>query len=154
MTSVSGHLMCYDFGDRFRSWRDSRPEELFTCPIEKNVLETMHRCADNLRAEAAHAFALIIWTDCDREGENIGFQIANVCRKVNPNLNVYRAKFSDISKRSCFEALGRVGPPDSNLSDAAECRQQLDLRIGIAFSRWQSSHIKRHFRGGFSRARA
>ena len=42
MTSVSGHLMCYDFGEKYRSWRDTRPEELFTCPIEKNVLENMN----------------------------------------------------------------------------------------------------------------
>ena len=49
MTSVSGHVMCYDFGERFRSWRDSRPHELFSCPIEKNVLENMQGVAENLR---------------------------------------------------------------------------------------------------------
>ena len=54
MTSVSGHLMCYDFGEKYRSWRDTRPEELFTCPIEKNVLENMTRTAENIRQEARY----------------------------------------------------------------------------------------------------
>lgn len=33
---------------------------------------------------------LVIWTDADREGENIGFEIINVCKEVNPRLKVYR----------------------------------------------------------------
>ena len=149
MTSVSGHVMCYNFVDRFLSWRDSKPYELFNCPIEKNILDTMHGVADNLKKEARYAKVLIIWTDCDREGENIGYQIAYQCRQSNPSIAVYRAFFSDISEKSCFKALLEVGPQDQNLSDAAECRQQLDLRIGIAFTRWQNGHIKRSFRKAF-----
>jgi DNA topoisomerase-3 len=38
----------------------------------------------------------MIWTDCDREGENIGAEIAKVCRKANPNIVVKRARFSAI----------------------------------------------------------
>ena len=33
---------------------------------------------------------LVIWTDADREGENIGFEIIDVCREVNPRITVYR----------------------------------------------------------------
>lgn len=149
MTSVSGHIMCYDFGDRFRSWRDSRPHELFSCPIEKNVLENMHGVAENIKCEAAHAKVLIIWTDCDREGENIGYQIVRQAKIGNPNIHVFRAFFSEISEPSCFKALREVGRQNEPLSDAAECRQQLDLRIGIAFTRWQNGHVKRNFKKVF-----
>ena len=38
----------------------------------------------------------MIWTDCDREGEHIGMEIVNVCRKVKPNIRVKRARFSAI----------------------------------------------------------
>ena len=50
----------------------------------------------NLQDEARRADLLMIWTDCDREGEHIGSEVAEVCRKVNRNLRVKRARFSAI----------------------------------------------------------
>lgn len=47
-------------------------------------------------AEARKADQLMIWTDCDREGEHIGSEIANVCRKANPRIVIKRARFSAI----------------------------------------------------------
>lgn len=46
--------------------------------------------------EARQATHLMIWTDCDREGEAIGHEIVQVCRKANPRLIVKRARFSAI----------------------------------------------------------
>ena len=51
---------------------------------------------ENLSSEARKAHQLMIWTDCDREGENIGAEIANVCRKANRDIVVKRARFSAI----------------------------------------------------------
>lgn len=50
----------------------------------------------NLLSEARTADELMIWTDCDREGEHIGSEVANVCRKVKPGIKVTRARFSAI----------------------------------------------------------
>lgn len=50
----------------------------------------------NLIAEAKKATHLMIWTDCDREGEHIGMEVANICRKAKPNIIVKRARFSAI----------------------------------------------------------
>lgn len=38
----------------------------------------------------------MIWTDCDREGEHIGSEVADICRKANPRIIVKRARFSAI----------------------------------------------------------
>jgi len=50
----------------------------------------------NLQQEARNADLLLIWTDCDREGEHIGSEVAEVCRRANPRIRVKRARFSAI----------------------------------------------------------
>ena len=49
------------------------------------------RMQRTLEKEVRPCGALIIWTDCDREGENIGFEIIQVCLAIKPNLRVYRS---------------------------------------------------------------
>lgn len=53
----------------------------------------------NLQQEARRADLLMIWTDCDREGEHIGYEVVSVCRRVNANLRVRRARFSALIDR-------------------------------------------------------
>ena len=61
-----------------------------------------------LEREAKAAKWLVIWTDCDREGENIGYQIIEVCQAVNRNIRVFRAHFSEITPQSISNALRRL----------------------------------------------
>jgi DNA topoisomerase-3 len=56
--------------------------------------------ADNIKQQARHAFGLFIWTDCDREGENIGAEIRELARQSNPSLEIKRAHFSNIERAS------------------------------------------------------
>ncbi|RZF37386.1 hypothetical protein LSTR_LSTR009737 [Laodelphax striatellus] len=90
MTSVSGHLLTFEFVAGFRSWTKCLPVELFEAPVVKTCPEQSVKIKTTLEREARLARMLIIWTDCDREGENIGFEIITVCRAVNPNLQIYR----------------------------------------------------------------
>ena len=62
-------------------------------------METVQR---NIAAESRTAQVLVIWTDCDREGENIGSEIISVCLAGNPRLMVLRARFSVIQPRCVF----------------------------------------------------
>lgn len=134
-----------------------------------------------LEREVRQCQALVIWTDCDREGENIGFEVIDVCKAggfsfeivhgavqqplvkflelssrvcltvlafwrgfggdfvmlcfistvaVKPNLQVFRAHFSEITPNSIRRACQTLTEPNINISDAVDVRQELDLRIG------------------------
>lgn len=67
--------------------------------------------------------------------KGFGKHILFVCFLVKPNLQVFRAKFSEITPNTIRRACEMLAEPDSNISDAVEVRQELDLRIGnVLFS--------------------
>ncbi|KIJ18604.1 hypothetical protein PAXINDRAFT_110078 [Paxillus involutus ATCC 200175] len=138
VTSVSGHLLAHDFPDAYRQWHSCDPLSLFDAPIHSTVPAENKTIERNLMNEARSAQTLMIWTDCDREGENIGWEIVTVCRKAKPNIVVKRARFSAIIPQQIHRAAQH--PVDLDLAQAAavEARIMLDLRIGAAFTRMQT----------------
>lgn len=62
------------------------------------------------------------------------------CSTVKPNLQVLRARFSEITPRAVRVACENLTEPDQRVSDAVDVRQELDLRIGeqLANSLWGS----------------
>lgn len=53
-----------------------------------------------------------------------------MCFLVKPNLQLFRAKFSEITPNSIRRACETLTEPNANISDAVDVRQELDLRIG------------------------
>lgn len=145
MTSVSGHLLQLDFVGAYRRWNEVDPQALFTAPVQKTCHEIFKPILRTLQKEARGCNGLIIWTDCDREGENIGYEIIDVCRKVKPDMKVYRAIFSEITKASVRRALQKLKDPNKRLSDAVDVRTELDLRTGAAITRFQTMRLQRLF---------
>ncbi|XP_025418842.1 DNA topoisomerase 3-alpha [Sipha flava] len=145
MTSVSGHLLGYEFQGSYRSWSSCSPLELFDLPVVKECPKDYLDIKKTLEREVRSCNALVIWTDADREGENIGFEIIDVCREVNPRIDVYRAILSEITRPSVQRAITNLGPPNKNVSDAVDVRSELDLRIGAAFTRYQTMRLQKVF---------
>uniref|UniRef100_A0A3Q3VNE3 DNA topoisomerase n=1 Tax=Mola mola TaxID=94237 RepID=A0A3Q3VNE3_MOLML len=145
MTSVSGHLLGLEFKAPFQKWHSCNPVMLFDAEVEKYCPDNMIQIKRTLEREARQCQALVIWTDCDREGENIGFEIIDVCKTVKACLQVFRAKFSEITPNSIRRACETLTEPDSNISDAVDVRQELDLRIGASFTRFQTLRLQKIF---------
>ena len=137
MTSLSGHLLNMEFAPQYRKWYSYNPVALFDAPLAKGVGEGNNSALikKTLQREVRGAKLLIIWTDCDREGENIGMEVVTVCREVLPGVRILRAKFSEITRPSIERAMTTLGQLDERVSDAVDVRQELDLRIGAAFTR-------------------
>lgn len=96
VTCVAGHLTGSDFYETHRKWNSCDAFELFDAPVETTVDKDKKGIEDNLLARARSADTLMIWTDCDREGEHIGLEIVRVCRRAKRNIVVKRARFSAI----------------------------------------------------------
>ncbi|KAL3318443.1 DNA topoisomerase 3-alpha [Cichlidogyrus casuarinus] len=143
MTSVSGHLMDYQFEGSVANWQSVDPAVLFDVPIIKKTKNDMVAIEKTLKSQAQLAQVLIIWTDCDREGDNIGMEIVQVCRQVNRNLTVLRATFSEITHQAVNRAMQNLGPINQRNSDAVDVRQELDLRTGSAFTRLQTVQLRK-----------
>ncbi|KAJ2881346.1 DNA topoisomerase 3-alpha, partial [Coemansia asiatica] len=145
MTSVAGHLTELDFPDTFRWWNSCNPVSLFTAPIVKDVGQKLEDVARNIRQEARSATHLYIWTDCDREGEAIGGEVAEICRKTNPRIIVRRAHFSSVLPQEIHQAMQNPRDLDMRLVNAVEARTELDLRIGAALTRFQTLRLQSQF---------
>ncbi|KAI9658943.1 MAG: DNA topoisomerase [Bathelium mastoideum] len=159
MTSVAGHLISTEFESRYRAWGSCNPAELFDAGITTFVQDDKKVIAKNIETQARYCSKLFIWTDCDREGEHIGTQIREIARKSKPNIEVIRAKFSNIERaqvdlnlwnttspltcsRHIIQAARRPILLDEKQANAVAARIELDLRTGSAFTRMQTQTLK------------
>ena len=88
---------------------------------------------------------LILWLDCDREGENIAFEVIDIVSSVNSKIDILRANFSALTKTDIIKAINNLQYPNKNLSDGVEIRQKIDLLIGASFTILQTLVLKKIF---------
>ena len=90
---------------------------------------------------------LVLWLDCDREGEAIAEEVQEICCSANRRLkpHVFRAKFSTVLQGEIRRALNNLGRLDMKQVDAVNARQEIDLRIGAAFTRFQTKRYQKKY---------
>ncbi|KAH8664969.1 DNA topoisomerase-like protein III [Tricladium varicosporioides] len=143
MTSVLGHLTEAKFDDEYeRDWYMPPPDSLFNARVRVKVDKSKEAIADNIKTQARWARALFIWTDCDREGEHIGTEVRTEALKGNPNLDIKRARFSNIERAHVIRAAKNPIDLDERQADAVAARIELDLRIGYAFTRFITNNLR------------
>ncbi|XP_075514704.1 DNA topoisomerase 3-alpha isoform X2 [Primulina tabacum] len=144
-TSVTGHLMEIEFEERYRKWYSCDPVDLYHASVRKHVPQDKSDIQKTLEEEARKCQWLILWLDCDREGENIAFEVVEVCTRANHNLNIWRARFSALIDRDIHYAVQHLVRPNQLFADAVDVRQEIDLRIGASFTRFQTMLLRDAF---------
>ena len=75
---------------------------------------------------------ILIATDPDREGEAIGWHIAN--RLKNCSDRIFRVTFNEITKKGVQNGLQNEGKIDTNLVDSQQARRIMDRLVGYKIS--------------------
>lgn len=75
------------------------------------------------------------------------FQVLDAIQPVMDRGNareqsVFRAKFSSITDTDIWNAMNRLGEPNRNEALSVDARQELDLRIGCAFTRYAAATFR------------
>lgn len=144
MTSVVGHITNLDFPPAFQ-WGKCVPGRL----LDAQLVETIQKkdVFDNISREATHAQKLMIWTDCDREGEFIGHEIFKAAHEGNQSIligQVWRSRFSDLEKSHIIYAACNPVDLDLNAVEAVACRMEVDFRVGTSFTRLLTNSLRQH----------
>lgn len=59
--------------------------------------------------------------------------------KIN---DVYRARFSSVTEKDVLKALDNLVRPNRDEALAVDARQEIDLKVGVAFTRFQTSFFQ------------
>lgn len=146
VTSCAGHVYSIDFPPEFNNWDRVDPLTLFGAPTVRNESNPKLRMPKHFQTEAKGCQYLVLWLDCDREGENICYEVMD---NVVPNLSsaggqqqVWRAQFSSLAPQDLKKAMATLGSPNKDMSDSVDARAEMDLKLGCAFTRFQTKYFQ------------
>ncbi|HSG91763.1 MAG TPA: DNA topoisomerase, partial [Pseudomonadales bacterium] len=102
---------------------------------------------DKLTKVAKSVDRIIVATDPDREGEAIGWHLAEVLKK-HSDVPVARVMFNEITKRAVLEALANPTEINQSVVDAQQARRILDRLVGYRLSPLLWDKIRRGLSAG------
>ena len=87
-----------------------------------------------IKAEASKSKGVLLASDNDREGEAIAWNIKNAILKANPELEIKRIRFNEITKGSIQEAIKNPIYLSQSKVNAQKARRILDRLVGYYLS--------------------
>lgn len=141
---LRGHIMDFDFEERYNSWLRVSPEVLFKVDPVLVVREETVKYVRVLRYYASRVNTIILALDSDSEGEAISYEVILATYSVNPRLRYYRALFSAITKRDIEKAFNSLTAPRPEIAKKVFARMILDLTLGAVFTRVLTLSVRKY----------
>jgi DNA topoisomerase III len=144
-TAVAGHIKSTVFDDDSGTW--GRRPHIDLLDVNKSkvswaVMDDKMDLAEHIRRVSRSADLLVLWLDCDSEGEKIAADVADVCKQQKPGLPVRRARFSAMTRPEIMRAWRSLVDLNARVIAMVEVRQELDHRAGWAFSRFLTDRAR------------
>jgi DNA topoisomerase I len=103
--------------------------------IEYVILEGKEQIIANICKQASNADTIYVAPDPDREGEIIGWHIAQEIKKVaKKNAKIFRITFNEITQSAIIDAINHPGEINMKLVEAQQARRILDRWVGYEVS--------------------
>lgn len=132
---VSGHLMDFDFEEKYNRWHAVDPRKLFEIEPRQVIRSSSIQYVKALEFLGKLTNYVVLALDADTEGESIAFEVMDIIRRVNPRATFRRAWFSALTKKDLERALNELRDPNPLLANKSFARMRIDLTIGAAFTR-------------------
>lgn len=110
------------------------------------TLRDSAKAVSELKKSAEKVEHILLASDPDREGEAIGWHVAQLLESLNKPVD--RVVFNEITKRSVQEAIRHPRPIDENLVNAQQARRVLDRILGYKISPFLQWAVQRGLSAG------
>ena len=111
------------------------------------VIASRKKVLAELKAEAKKADEIFVATDPDREGEAIGWHLAEELGSGNQK-KIRRLMFNEITKKGVLSALEKPTTIDKKMVDAQQARRVLDRLVGYKISPLLWDKVRRGLSAG------
>jgi len=111
------------------------------------VIASRKKVLTELKAEAKKATEIFVATDPDREGEAIGWHLAEELGSGNKK-KIRRLMFNEITKKGVLSALEKPTQIDKKMVDAQQARRVLDRLVGYKISPLLWEKVRRGLSAG------
>lgn len=114
------------------------------------VMPGKEKVVREIKEAAKDAETVFIATDPDREGEAIGFHLAEIVKSGRGNTKkpIFRVTFNEITKNAVKDAFNHPAQINENLVDAQQARRVLDRLVGYKVSPLLWDKVRRGLSAG------
>ncbi len=140
VSHVNGHVYGADFQNMHNKWDSIEPNKLYDVSVEKKESDRKGHLPGKLSSLAKGVDIICLWLDCDKEGENICYEVLyNTFPYMTPRnyQQVYRAKFSSLTREDLKRAYNNISECPSLLDslyvDARQVMFRFEFYLGFRF---------------------